>query len=62
MVIILIPLLPKYQLLVTSRPEIPKKENGVVLFALHAIAFYSEYLQIPSRKPFDERILISLFT
>lgn len=47
MVIILVPLLPKCQLLVTLSLEIPKKENGVVFFALHAIAFYSQYLLIP---------------
>ena len=41
MVIILVPLLPKCQLLVTLSLEIPKKENGVVLFALHAIAVFS---------------------
>ena len=47
MVIILVALLPKYQLLVTLSLKIPTKENGVVLFALIAIAFYSQYLLIP---------------
>ena len=50
MVIILVPLLPKCQVLVTLSLEIPKKENGVVLFALHAIAFYSQYLLIPKHE------------